>query len=486
MKCSPQEARVLLEGEVEKRPGDSAVLFHLCMLTFLLGEIDRVRRLVKKNLRDDSHASMICMGARLAAFDGKAKECDRLLERAIALDPTAPWVVLHSAKLALKAGDPEQAIAGLTAMLSRRQDPNAYGLLVMAHKAAHQPDKCLALLDQAPDWFKGSARWEASYGTLCIGNHEFDKAETCFRNVVAKIPTSAKGWAQLAGALNLQGKIQEAEEAARFANDLLPSNALAVQILLSVAKSKGKTKEVQRLTQQLNFAHRIRSALAYEPISRQDAILGGSVEVKPSMPLTQEINDTVRMRNLIDSGKWDEASQAVDNAVEAGFRSPALDACSFLLAEHDGRTVRAREIMEEMLSDPSKHNVIVPCAVRYLFRQGDKERAAGMVEELIQNLPNLPLEMGRTVRYLTQVKQLDLAKRLHAACKVKFPEDPLVRFYTYEFAYIERDFSTMFEAYANAPHHIRGLHPIKRLLKTKTFRKAVWRVITGRAKRSPE
>jgi tetratricopeptide (TPR) repeat protein len=193
------------------------------------GRFAEGKRLLEDTEAQHPNRAVMFYRVGLAFADrGEANDAALYLGRALALNPTEPWIRLNLAEALLKAGRPGEAIPHLEAVRAAGIEPvtTAYDLAA-AYRATGQTARAREELASIQLTAKTDAALLVRLGAAAMKLEDLPLAERFLREAVLRAPGLAAAHEHLGVALGMQRKAWEAVAAFEAAVRLEPESASA-------------------------------------------------------------------------------------------------------------------------------------------------------------------------------------------------------------------------------------------------------------------
>jgi len=260
----------------------------------------------------------------------------KLLENALKVDPNyAPaWVALGWVQYSLggyidATPEADTVHARMSARRTLELDPRSgeAHLLLAAIAIAYDYDRATAAkqIEEAARLQPGSLRVREETGRLALQDNDITTAVRDLSAVVDKDPLNANAWLDLAIALQIQGRPDDAESAARRALEVSPKAFFAHYLLCVLLIERGRfDSAIEEVLQEPNELYRLDGlAVAYDRAGRK-------------------AESRAALQKMLDGYSSGGAYQIAQVYAKTGDKSAALDWLERAYRQHDGGLPYAR------------------------------------------------------------------------------------------------------------------------------------------------
>ena len=207
---------------------------------FLLGRAGKYKEAIERLQRiqglEDYFPPALYLSGTLNFMVGNLERARQSAEKFVSRQPNSvPGKTLLAAIL-LRQSEPQKAIDQLQPIVTAAsEDFNAITLLATAYMMANQPTKAAELYDRALKLHPDNVAVRLQLARTHLGAGDTKQAVSELERIIAESPDSTQASALLVVSLASDGRLDEADKAARAFRERAPNNPLPLYLLASVA-----------------------------------------------------------------------------------------------------------------------------------------------------------------------------------------------------------------------------------------------------------
>lgn len=423
-------ARAAIVALREKEPNNADLRALLALVHLWTGDVEAARELLPKVPSGADSASLAAVAAEVAYFMAENQLADQFLKRAIELDSEHFLTFRSSWNEAQMSGENERALEILQRSLEvYPEDPEVWASLVTSKQHIGDVAAAQKLLDTPPDWVLGTVQYCNKVGMVALTRGDLAAAEASLRDAVSMCPEGGAYWGHLSMVLFPAGKIEEAEQAAKFALELNSRNCIALRTLSKIALSRGDKKAAAEFEDRATEAV---PCLAEQHLSHQmnALIRQGKTDaaIKKARLMQQSNRDYLQRQGnrfhldlLTNNQRWEAARDEWTRLESENRIEPSMRLNHIRIIDHFGDTKQALHELDEVLQSVPPDRNVYPLALEMYLRNGMVDDADRIVEMLIADLPGLPAQLVMSIIALDRGGRGKDARRLYDAARRKFP-----------------------------------------------------------------
>lgn len=401
------------------------------------GDLADSQRRVAALIESDPGAPAYALAAEVAMFLGDDETRERMLGRATAADPDHFLTLRVASQRLLVLGEYEAGRQALERTLDLYpEDRTALRTLAIVHRLRNDAEAEAAILDNPPDWFRGTPSHHLARHTRALARRDLQAAEEeALAAIAASSGSDAQAWADLSTVRRHLNKPVEAEEAANTALQLNSRQPNALNTLAALAAQRGDNKRSEEL--------RRRAADAVPGIRGQGLVAAANAaqargDLKAAEAALREavrqsqgfMGRTARLllvSFLINRGQWEKARVELDLAISADGLSEGLRCLRMRMMDHDGRKAEALQDLDALVGGPEPLPSAVAPAIGILHANGDQARVEALARYMLDRLPGAAPDLAATVIALDTAGHKQQARELFEAAEKRYPGNSALR-----------------------------------------------------------
>lgn len=453
-----------LDQLMQDHPDEPDLYALKVLTTYWRGDHAEANQMVAPGLKQGRNAGMLAVASELAHLEGENQAAYDFILQAAKIDPDHYLVLRQQIQLKLVEGETEAAIG-----LSRRhldvypEDTDAYSWLILARQMAGDLEAQDLLVEQAPSWFKESAKFHYRLGMLEVQRRNLNVAEQELRLAVASSPEVGSYWSGLGMVLSFLSQFDEAERACQFALEINSTEELAFKTMARIYEQRGdvvksaefKEKATNALPA-LKYQNQCNESLRLIRLGKVRKGLGLLDRLIATAPKSQTFYPRITVVGaLADIKEWEEARKRHDEALRDLGSHAQLKVSEFRILVQENRTAEARRLLNELMSSDHSPPEILPSAIAFLVKQGEQNLADQLIERTLRDLPGTPAILCIIIVMLNELGRPAQATELHDKASRRYPEDTLLRRIAVSLALLDDDLARAMRIRNSLPPNLR-------------------------------
>jgi tetratricopeptide (TPR) repeat protein len=481
----------LLQSAVAKHPQDSMFRAQLGHCLWWSGKRAEAEAEIANSLKlNPDNAFALACRAEFALFKSKPADALKDAERAMVLGGDNPSVIVKCASVHQALNDPattEQLLELVPAgeQTSPQVIAAAAGLYVVLGRN-EEFDKCLTVLGETfPDCYLTSL----ALARKAVLGRDLAVAETLARIAVGAAPMAHESWTTLAQVLGHLDRLDEAEQAARYALEISPTNASVWRVLASLEGKRGheaRSKEYYQLAKDfapfLTSGTAMREALQLMRDKKIDQALAKFYAVEKNSnalfkrTANSAIIDCLRIKGDLGLLQSHLSKVAAEHKDDAWYNAMAV------LKLQNKQYSEAIELLKQGIEeDPAPYGCKRQLLTAYK-ESNDSEALEAYSQCLVDEEYSSPAFASVIVIGLVRAGKKEAARKVFDKASRKFRYSLALRRSSITLLIAEGNRKEAARVVMSLPPHMRPKSKISRAKKFKKLVRAVWRTLLGKKK----